>query len=94
VTAGIDWATADHAVAIVNAAGVATDRFTVPATAAGLRNEFPEIAFLHNAGHRELRVCLVERSAKGRIARGVLLDEDGGDDTARVRSSGPHEEQR
>jgi transposase len=37
VTAGVDWATADHAVAIVNGAGVATDRFTVPANAAGLR---------------------------------------------------------
>jgi transposase len=36
VTAGIDWASADHAVCIVDASGKATARFTVEHTAAGL----------------------------------------------------------
>jgi transposase len=36
VTAGIDWASADHAVCIADAAGVAVARFTVGHTAAGL----------------------------------------------------------
>jgi transposase len=36
VTAGIDWASADHAVCIVDAGGQAVTRFTVEHTAAGL----------------------------------------------------------
>jgi transposase len=36
VTAGIDWASADHAVCIADAAGAAVARFTVEHTAAGL----------------------------------------------------------
>jgi transposase len=36
VTAGLDWATDDHAVAIVDTAGRVVTRFTVPHTAAGL----------------------------------------------------------
>jgi transposase len=36
LTAGLDWAAEDHAVAIVNSAGQVTARFTVPHTAAGL----------------------------------------------------------
>src|SRR3954453_18876946 len=36
-TAGIDWASQDHAVAIVGGDGVELDRFGVPHTAAGLR---------------------------------------------------------
>jgi hypothetical protein len=36
VTAGIDWATDDHAVAIVDTAGRVVQRFTVAHTAAGL----------------------------------------------------------
>jgi len=36
VTAGLDWATDDHAVAIVDTAGQVVARFTVPHTAAGL----------------------------------------------------------
>jgi transposase len=37
VTAGIDWASADHAVAVVDAAGVVLERFTVAHRAADLR---------------------------------------------------------
>jgi transposase len=37
VTAGLDWATDDHVVAIVDTAGEIVTRFTVPHTAAGLR---------------------------------------------------------
>ena len=36
VTAGVDWAKDDHAVAIVDGTGMAIDRFTVPHTGAGL----------------------------------------------------------
>ncbi len=36
VTAGVDWAQDDHAVAVVNATGTAIERFEVNATAAGL----------------------------------------------------------
>ena len=36
VTAGIDWASEDHAVAVVGAAGQVVTRFTVEDTAAGL----------------------------------------------------------
>jgi len=37
VTAGIDWASADHAVCIVDAAGAVVSRFTVAHTAEGLQ---------------------------------------------------------
>ena len=37
-TAGIDWASTDHAVAIIDADGVALQRFTVEHTSAGLRS--------------------------------------------------------
>jgi hypothetical protein len=37
VTAGLDWATADHAVAVVNSKGTITEQFLVDATGAGLR---------------------------------------------------------
>ena len=37
VTAGIDWASADHAVCVVDAAGEVTSRFSVEHTAEGLR---------------------------------------------------------
>jgi hypothetical protein len=37
VTAGLDWATADHAVAIVNSKGTITEQVPVDATGAGLR---------------------------------------------------------
>jgi transposase len=37
VTAGLDWATEDHAVAMVDTAGQVVARVTVPHTAAGLR---------------------------------------------------------
>ncbi len=37
VTAGVDWATTDHVVAVVDVTGSAIDRFTVPASAVGLR---------------------------------------------------------
>jgi transposase len=37
VTAGLDWATADHAVAIVNNRGTITEQFLIDATGAGLR---------------------------------------------------------
>ena len=36
VTAGIDWASTDHAACVVDASGTALDRFTVEHTAAGL----------------------------------------------------------
>jgi transposase len=37
LTAGIDWASADHAVCVVDAAGEVADRFSVAHTAEGLR---------------------------------------------------------
>lgn len=37
VTAGLDWTTDDHVVAIVDSVGEVVQRFTVPHTAAGLR---------------------------------------------------------
>jgi transposase len=37
VTAGIDWASEDHAVAVVDAMGRPVDRFSVAHTAPGLR---------------------------------------------------------
>ena len=37
VTAGLDWATADHPIAIVNHRGTITEQFLIDATGAGLR---------------------------------------------------------
>jgi hypothetical protein len=37
ITAGVDWATSDHVVAVVDARGTVIDRFAVDAAAAGLR---------------------------------------------------------
>ncbi|HYZ08641.1 MAG TPA: hypothetical protein VE709_08695 [Pseudonocardiaceae bacterium] len=37
VTAGLDWATTNHAITVVNARGTVVDRFVVDAAAAGLR---------------------------------------------------------
>ncbi|MEV0391470.1 IS110 family transposase, partial [Nonomuraea sp. NPDC050643] len=37
VTAGLDWASTDHAVCVVDAAGKVSDRFTVEHTGAGLK---------------------------------------------------------
>ena len=36
-TAGIDWASADHAVAVVDHRGTQVERFTIPHTTTGLR---------------------------------------------------------
>ena len=38
VTAGVDWSNDDHAVAVVDAAGRAIERFTVPDTGRGLED--------------------------------------------------------
>jgi hypothetical protein len=53
VTAGIDWASADHAVAIVDGAGVARDRFVVAHRAADLRRL---VTRLHRAGVGEVAI--------------------------------------
>ncbi len=52
-TAGIDWASSDHAVAIVDPHGVQQDRFTIPHTAPGLRQL---VARLHRAGVNEVAI--------------------------------------
>jgi len=52
-TAGIDWASSDHAVAIVDAHGVQQDRFTITHTAPGLRQL---VARLHRAGVDEVAI--------------------------------------
>ena len=44
LAAGIDWASADHAVCVVDAAGVAVCRFSVEHTAAGLRDLVQRLA--------------------------------------------------
>src|SRR5215207_9199069 len=46
-TAGIDWASADHVVAVVDARGIQSDRFAVAHTASGLRRL---VGRLHRAG--------------------------------------------
>src|SRR3954468_17407216 len=46
-TAGVDWASADHAVAVVDGHGVQQDRFTITHTVAGLRHL---VARLRGAG--------------------------------------------
>lgn len=52
-TAGIDWASADHAVAIVDAHGQQQERFTVTHTAPGLRQL---VRRLHRAGVVEVAI--------------------------------------
>jgi transposase len=53
VTAGIDWASADHAACVVDAAGTAVARFTVEHTAAGLADL---VRRLRKAGVREAAI--------------------------------------
>ena len=53
VTAGIDWASADHAVAVVDGAGVARDRFVVAHRAADLRRL---VTRLRRAGVEEVAI--------------------------------------
>ena len=44
LSAGIDWASADHAVCIVDAAGAVVSRFTVAHTAEGLKTLVSRLA--------------------------------------------------
>ena len=53
VTAGIDWATAEHAVAVVDQQGVELRRATVPHTKAGLSRL---LEMLDRAGVREIGI--------------------------------------
>ncbi len=53
VTAGVDWACDDHAVAVVDAAGRAVSEFVVAATAAGLREMLRRLA---SVGVREVAI--------------------------------------
>ena len=53
VTAGLDWATADHAVAIVNSKGTVLEQFLIDATGAGLREL---VRRLHRAGVGEVAI--------------------------------------
>lgn len=53
VTAGLDWATEDHVVAVVDTAGQVVTRFTVPHTAAGLRELVRSLA---QAGAAEVAI--------------------------------------
>jgi transposase len=57
VTAGIDWASQDHAVAIVDGTGVLRDRFSVAHRAADLRRL---VARLHRAGVVEVAIERVD----------------------------------
>jgi hypothetical protein len=52
-TAGIDWASTDHAVAVVDDRGVEVERFTVPHTTPGLRQL---VRRLHRCGVREVAI--------------------------------------
>ena len=52
-TAGIDWASTDHAVSIVDESGVQLERFTITHTAPGLRQLVRQ---LHGAGAREVAI--------------------------------------
>ena len=52
-TAGIDWASTDHAVAVVDPGGVQVQRFTIAHTAPGLRQL---VRRLHRAGVREVAI--------------------------------------
>jgi hypothetical protein len=49
----LDWASADHVVAIVDATGAAIDRFTVEHTTTGLRELVRRLA---KAGAREVAI--------------------------------------
>ena len=51
-TAGIDWASADHAVAIVDDRGVQLERFTIAHTAPGLRQLVAPAATRRRRGGR------------------------------------------
>ena len=53
LTAGIDWASTDHAVAIVDSAGVRQDRFVVAHRAADLRRL---VTRLHRAGVEDVAI--------------------------------------
>ncbi len=53
LTAGIDWASADHAVAILGSGGIARDRFVVAHRAADLRRL---VTRLHRAGVEEVAI--------------------------------------
>ncbi|WP_308284387.1 IS110 family transposase [Pseudonocardia oceani] len=53
VTAGVDWASTDHAVAVVDDTGAAIDRFTVSAKASGLREL---VTHLTGAGVQEVAI--------------------------------------
>lgn len=53
VTAGLDWATTDHAVAVVNSKGAITEQFAVDATGAGCASS---CARLHRAGVGEVAI--------------------------------------
>src|SRR5215472_15167872 len=53
MTAGIDWASTDHAVCIVDAAGAVASRFSVAHTAEGLRTLTQRLA---RAGAREVAI--------------------------------------
>ena len=53
LTAGIDWASADHAVCIVDAAGAVVSRFTVAHTAEGLKTLVSRLA---RAGSAEVSI--------------------------------------
>ena len=53
LSAGIDWASADHAVCIVDAAGAVVSRFTVAHTAEGLKTLVSRLA---RAGSAEVAI--------------------------------------
>ncbi|MWA07633.1 IS110 family transposase [Actinomadura sp. LD22] len=65
VTAGVDWANDDHAVAVVDSTGRAIKRFTVPHTSAGLRDL---VRKLRAAGVAEVAI---ERS-DGKVVEALL----------------------
>jgi hypothetical protein len=75
VTAGVDWASTDHAVAIVHDTGNAIDRFTVTATAPGLRELVTNLcgAGVHAAatGQDQCPSPLAVRSRPVRSARRI-----------------------
>ncbi len=53
LTAGIDWASADHAVPILDSGGIARDRFVVAHRAADLRRL---VTRLHRAGVEKVAI--------------------------------------
>jgi hypothetical protein len=60
VQAGIDWASADHAIAIVDDEGVPVDRFTVEHRASSIEHRAGDlrrlVARLHRAGVEEVAI--------------------------------------